>query len=243
MRPVAPAGIGYKVEGIHAVAAALAAGRVRRLIVERGRVPAALVEVTGSIPIESVDDLRDRAETSAPQGVIAECAPRRLHDLKTLAAGPPAPALVVLDHVEDPHNLGAVARSALAASASGLIVAARRSAPFGAAAFKAAAGALETLPVAIVNSVADALARLDELGVWSVGLDAGAAESLFACPLLTEPVAVVIGSEGGGLGRLVRQRVNKLVRIPMGPGVESLNASVSAALAMYEVRRVRGDTA
>ena len=240
---MAPAGIGHRVEGVHAVAAALAAGRVRRLIVEGGRVPAALAGLTGGITIESVDDLRDRAETSAPQGVIAECAPRPLHDLKTLAAGPSVPALVVLDHVEDPHNLGAVARSALAASATGLIVAARRSAPFGAAAFKAAAGALETLPVAIVNSVADALARLDELEVWSVGLDAGAAESLFGCPLLTEPVAVVIGSEGAGLSRLVRDRVSKLVHIPMGPGVESLNASVSAALALYEVGRVRGRVA
>ena len=106
-------------------------------------------------------------------------------------------------------------------------------------AFKAAAGALEHLPVAIVNSVADAVARLEELAVWTVGLDAGAEESVFECPLFSEAVAVVIGGEGGGLSRLVRDRVSKLVRIPMAPGVESLNASVSAALAMFEVTRVR----
>jgi 23S rRNA (guanosine2251-2'-O)-methyltransferase len=92
-----------------------------------------------------------------------------------------------------------------------------------------------------VNSVADAVARLEELGVWTVGLDAGAEESLFGCPLFSEPVAVVIGGEGGGLSHLVGERVSKLVHIPMAEGVESLNASVSAALAMYEVKRMRDE--
>jgi 23S rRNA (guanosine2251-2'-O)-methyltransferase len=195
--------------------------------------------MASGIPVSEVEDIRSMSETTAPQGVIAECEPIGLHPLKALVARTPRPALVVLDHVEDPHNLGAVARSAVAASATGLVVAARRAAPFGAAAFKAAAGALERLPVSVVNSVADAVARLEELGVWTVGLDASAEESLFGCPLFSEPVAIVIGGEGGGLGRLVRERVSKLVQIPMADGVESLNASVSAALAMYEVRRMR----
>ena len=125
---------------------------------------------------------------------------------------------------------------------SGLVVAARRSAPFGAAAFKAAAGALERLPVAVVNSVGDAVARLEELAVWTVGLDAGADESLFDLPLLSEPVAIVIGAEGAGLGRLVRDRVSKVVHIPMAPGMDSLNVSVSSALALFEVARVRASS-
>ncbi len=240
-QPVAPAGIGSRVEGVHAVAAALSSGRVRRLIVERGRSFDGLFDVDSSIPVSEVDDVRRIAETTAPQGVIAECEPLMPLSLKALVAGAERPSLVVLDHVEDPHNLGAVARSALAASATGLVVSARRAAPFGAAAFKAAAGALELLPVSVVNSVADAVSRLEELGVWTVGLEAGAEESLFECPLFSEAVAVVIGGEGGGLSRLVGERVSKLVHIPMAPGVESLNASVSAALAMYEVRRVRGN--
>ncbi|NNC92440.1 MAG: RNA methyltransferase [Acidimicrobiia bacterium] len=236
---MAPAGIGTKVEGLHAVSAALAAGRVRRLTIERGRNLDSLLAGAAGIPVTEVPDVRVISETTAPQGVIADCEPIAPHPLKALVARAQRPSLVVLDHVEDPHNLGAVVRSAVAASATGLVVAARRAAPFGAAAFKAAAGALEMLPVTVVNSVADAITRLEELGVWTVGLDADAGESLFECPLFTEPVAVVIGGEGGGLSHLVRERVSKLVHIPMAEGVESLNASVSAALAMYEVRRMR----
>lgn len=235
---MARAGIGNRVEGLHAVAAALAAGRVRHLTVERKRDLSSLGDV--SVPVSEVDDVRPLAETTAPQGVIADCEPILPVGLKELVASSASPAIIVLDHVGDPHNLGAVARSARAASATGLVVAARRAAPFGAAAFKAAAGALESLPVCIVNSVADAVTRLEQLGVWTVGLDAGAPEPLFGCELLTEPCAVVIGGEGTGLSRLVGERVSKRVHIPMAAGVESLNASVSAALAMYEVMRVRG---
>jgi 23S rRNA (guanosine2251-2'-O)-methyltransferase len=236
---VAPAGIGTRVEGIHAVAAALAAGRVRHLTIERGRNLESLLAAAAGIPVTEVPDVRPLSETTAPQGVIADCEAIVPHPLKALVARAQRPSLVVLDHVEDPHNLGAVVRSAVAASATGLVVAARRAAPFGAAAFKAAAGALELLPVTVVNSVADAVTRLEELSVWTVGLDADAEESVFECALFTEPVAVVIGGEGGGLSHLVRERVSKLVHIPMAEGVESLNASVSAALAMYEVRRMR----
>jgi len=236
---VARAGIGTRVEGLHAVTAALAAGRVRRLTIERGRNLDSLLAAAAGVPVTEVPDVRSLSETTAPQGVIAECEPIVAHPLKALVARAQRPSLIVLDHVEDPHNLGAVVRSAVAASATGLVVAARRAAPFGAAAFKAAAGALELLPVTVVNSVADAVTRLEELSVWTVGLDAEADESVFGCALFTEPVAVVIGGEGGGLSHLVRERVSKLVHIPMAEGVESLNASVSAALAMYEVRRMR----
>ena len=235
---MAAAGIGNRVEGLHAVAAALAAGRVRRLTIE-GRRRNSFGDLLSGVAVTVVDDVRPLAETSAPQGVIADCEPIQTRPLKALVARAHRPALVVLDHVEDPHNLGAVARSALAASATGLVVPARRTAPFGAAAFKSSAGALEHLPVAIVNSVAEAVSRLEDLAVWTVGLDMDGEDPLFGCQLFTEPTAVVIGGEGGGLSRLVRERVSKLVHIPLAPEVESLNASVAAALAMYEVMRVR----
>lgn len=239
---MAPPGIGSKVEGVHAVAAALAAGRVDRLTVERRRREALspVLEHASGVPISEVDDLTGVADTLAPQGIVAYCRAIPARSLDQLVDETDRPALVVLDHVEDPHNLGAVARSALAAGASGMVVAARRSAPLGATAFKAAVGALEHLPVSVVNSVPDAIARLEDRGVWTVGLDSAADESLFGCPLLEEPVAIVLGGEGSGLSRLAAKRVSKLVAIPMAPGVESLNVSVAAALALYEVSRVRG---
>ena len=239
-----PAGIGDRVEGVHAVSAALNSGRVNQLIVER-RPSKAVDDLLGSVagvPVREVDDLRQISITAVPQGIVAECRPIETKALKDLVAAGGIPALVVLDHVEDPQNVGAVARSALAAGSSGLVVSGRRAAPLGATVFKAAAGALETLPVALVNSIADAVQRLEELEVWTVGLDGTAEESLFGCPLFDQPVAIVVGSEGGGLSRLVSERVSKLVAIPLASPVESLNASVAAALAMFEVARVRQES-
>lgn len=236
---MAPAGYGSRVEGVHAVAAALAAGRVRKLYVERGRrdrLHDLLADVNDDL-VRFVDDVRSLADTDAPQGVVADC--RRIDPvtLEELATG--EPAILVLDHVEDPHNVGAAARSARAAGITAMLVSARRAAPLSAAAFKAAAGALETLPVSIVNSIPEALSRLKANDVWIVGLDASGDQSLFGLDLLTEPVAVVVGSEGSGLAELTRKRCDLVARIPMAEGTESLNASVSAALASFEIMRVR----
>jgi 23S rRNA (guanosine2251-2'-O)-methyltransferase len=180
------------------------------------------------------------AETEAPQGVIAECAPILPANLDDLAG--PGAGLVVLDHIEDPHNVGAIGRSALAAGMTGMVVSSRRAAPLSATAFRSAAGALETLPVAVVGSIPEALSRLKSGDVWIVGLDAGSATSLFGLAVLTEPVAVVVGAEGSGLSALVGKRCDVLASIPMAPGTESLNASVSAALACFEVLRVRSQS-
>jgi 23S rRNA (guanosine2251-2'-O)-methyltransferase len=120
-----------------------------------------------------------------------------------------------------------------------MVVSARRAAPLSAAAFKAAAGALEHLPIAIVNSIPEAMSRLKDNGVWIVGLDSGGDQDIFGLDLLTEPVAVVVGSEGSGLAELTRKRCDMLARIPMATETESLNASVSAALASFEIMRVR----
>ena len=145
----------------------------------------------------------------------------------------------LLDHLLDPHNIGAIARSALAAGATGLVVPARRTAPLGPTAFKTAAGALERLRVSVRSSTADVVKRLKRLDVWTLGLTATGPEQLFEHRLLAEPVAIIVGGEGRGLGRLVEDRVDVRVRIPMSTESESLNASVAAALAVFEVARVR----
>ncbi|HUG08110.1 MAG TPA: 23S rRNA (guanosine(2251)-2'-O)-methyltransferase RlmB [Acidimicrobiia bacterium] len=239
---MAPAGYGDKVEGIHAVTAALAAGRVSELYVERSRRSrmAPILEALDEPNVQYVDDVRPMADTDAPQGVVARCRPIQPVTLESLA-GEDA-AILVLDHIEDPHNVGAAARSARAAGLGGMVVSSRRAAPLSSTAFKAAAGALERLPVAVVGSIPEALSHLKDLGVWIVGLDAEGEQSLFGLDLFTEPVAVVIGSEGSGLAELTRKRCDLLVSIPMAAGTESLNASVSAALASFEIMRARTAT-
>lgn len=241
---MAHAGTGRRVEGSHAVAAALRAGRVVRLSVERGRANAgaapiiALAESVG-VPIEFVADVRPLADTTAPQGVVAEARPLPLRTLDELVAVTDPPSVLVLDRVQDARNVGAVARSALAAGIGGLVVAERRAAPLSAGAFKSAAGALELLGVAMVGSIADAVRELAHLGLWTVGLEGAAPQSLFGMDLLAEPVALVVGAEGTGLSRLVRERVEVLASIPMSPGIESLNVSAAATLAVFEIARAR----
>lgn len=238
---MAPTGFGDRVEGAHAVSAAVAAGRVTRLWVEEGRLHRAEIRrVVDSLDpgtVSVVKDVRPRAETAAPQGLVAECRPLLTVGLEAMVG--PGAAVAVLDHVEDPQNLGAIARSAAASGMTGVVVSGRRAAPLSAAAFKAAAGALERLPVAVVGSIPESLSRLKDKGLWAVGLAASAPTPLFGLDLLGEPVAVVIGAEGEGLSRLTEQRCDVLASIPMSDAAESLNASVSAALAFFEVRRVR----
>jgi 23S rRNA (guanosine2251-2'-O)-methyltransferase len=227
------------------VAAAVAAGRVTRLVVEAPRLR--FPEIAGlvarareqGVVVEIVDDVRPVAATDAPQGVVADARPIPWADLEEAVARTAPPALVVLDHLQDARNVGAIVRSAAAAGIRSLVVPTRRAAPLDATAFKAAAGAFEQMTVAGVSSVADAVARLRDAGVWAVGLDAAADRSLFGLDLLAEPVALVIGAEGTGLSRLVRDRLDVIASIPLAPGVESLNASVAAALAVFEVARVR----
>ncbi len=245
---MASAGIGDSLEGFHAVRAALDAGRVTSLVVESSRVRrdeyAELLEdaAAAGIGIRHVDDVRELASTSAPQGLIAKARPLSLASLdQAIAASDPA-ALLVLDHLEDPRNVGAIARSMLGAGVRALVIPERRSAPLGATAFKAAAGAFEELAVVQVKSTADAMRRMRKLGVWLVGLDAGGERSLFDCDLLTEPVAIVVGAEGKGLSRLAGDLLDLTVSIPIRPEVESLNASVAASLAVFEVSRARATT-
>jgi 23S rRNA (guanosine2251-2'-O)-methyltransferase len=149
-----------------------------------------------------------------------------------------ADVLVVLDEVTDPHNLGAVARSALAAGAGGLVVPRHRSAHVTPAAVKSSAGILELLPVAQVTNVVSFLLRARDHGFWVYGAAGEAAASYLATDL-TGRIVLVLGAEGRGLRPLVAKTCDALVSIPMDPAVESLNVSVAAALLLYEARRQR----
>jgi 23S rRNA (guanosine2251-2'-O)-methyltransferase len=252
LKPSAGLG-GTQVEGRQAVRELLRAGRrgVRQLYVaEGGRAGGsdALAEILDLAAVAGVtvrNVSRDRidamAGTEAPQGVVAIAAPVRdctLEDLVRVAS----PFLVVLDGVTDPHNLGAVMRTALCAGATGIVIGRHRSASLTPAAVKAAAGAVEHLPVATVAGVPAALMSLHEAGVWTVGLDSDGTASLWDLTVATEPVALVLGAEGRGLSSLTRSRCELLTSIPLAGPLESLNVSAAAALACFEVARRRGGT-
>ncbi|MFI6602764.1 23S rRNA (guanosine(2251)-2'-O)-methyltransferase RlmB [Nonomuraea sp. NPDC050536] len=150
-----------------------------------------------------------------------------------------SPLIVALDGVTDPRNLGAIARSATAFGAHGLLIPARRSAGVTGGAWKTSAGTLANLRVARAANLTAALREYREEGLFVIGLDGEATVDLENAGLLTEPLVVVIGSEGKGLSRLVREHCDALVRIPMHAAAESLNAGVAAGVALYEVARHR----
>ena len=185
--------------------------------------------------------LEAEARTDAPQGVLAKAAPLEEFDLDELAAPRGhVPFLVALDGVTDPGNLGAVLRSAECAGATGIILPKHRAVHVTPTVAKAAAGAIEHLPIALVGGMAAALARCRELGLWVVGLDGVSDKTLFELPELgSEPVVLVLGSEGDGLSRLVRQRCDVVVAIPMHGRLASLNVAAAGALALFEVARLR----
>ena len=240
------------IEGRRPVLEALRAGRaVDRILLASGVGRAAVADLLElarqrGVPVESVPRTVVDAEaaTGAHQGILAVVAPIEPIDLTELLALPLAgrepPFFLAMDGIEDPHNLGALARSAEGAGCHGVIVPRHRSAPLSAVAVKSSAGALQHLPVAEVPNLPRAVERLRDSGVWCIGLTGDAEASLFDLELADEPVCVVVGGEGAGLHRLVREACDVLVRIPMAGRVESLNASVAGALAMFEVRRRRG---
>jgi 23S rRNA (guanosine2251-2'-O)-methyltransferase len=205
-----------------------------------------LAELRG-IPIRRVPRGKIDAEagTEAPQGVLARADPVAALELDQLLRrdpGGPPPFLIVLDGVTDPHNLGAVMRTALGAGATGLVVGRHRAAHLSPTAVKAAAGAVEHLPVALVTGVPAALADLKAAGVWTVGLDAEGPGTVWDLDVATEAVALVLGAEGRGLSRLSRQRCDLAVGIPLAGPLGSLNVSAAAAVACFEVARRRGST-
>ena len=174
------------------------------------------------------------------QGVVAEVDPFPYVDPASLLASPQS-LLVALDQVQDPHNLGAVCRSAEAAGATGVVVPRRRAATVTAAACKASAGALEHLPVARVTNLAEWLREAKEAGAWVYGAQAGA-QTPYAQADLTGKLVLVLGSEGRGLRRLVAERCDLVVSIPLAGRVASLNVAAAAAVLLFEAARQRGAT-
>jgi 23S rRNA (guanosine2251-2'-O)-methyltransferase len=186
-------------------------------------------------------DILDRdSRRGVHQGVVADVedvtTSWTIEDLVRHADGPAL--VIVLDGIEDPHNLGAILRTADAAGAHGVVLQHRRSAALEGAAAKAAAGALAHVRIAEVVNVARAVEELKEAGVWTVGL-AGEAPTQYDAIDFTVPTAVVLGAEGSGLRRLVRARCDYLASIPMQGHVSSLNVSVAAGVTLFEAVRQR----
>jgi 23S rRNA (guanosine2251-2'-O)-methyltransferase len=233
------------VYGLNAVAEALRAGRVRRVrVAARGdkRIDQILAAAAAQqVAVERVDRaLLDRlARHGAHQGVVADADAARDYSVADLAdaAGSP-PLIVVLDGIEDPHNVGAILRTADASGVSGVIRQSRHAAALDGVVGKASAGALAVVRIATVVNIARALEELKEADVWTVGL-AGEAADAYTDVDWTLPTAVVLGAEGVGLRRLVRERCDRIVRIPMHGAVQSLNVSVAAGVVVYEAIRQR----
>jgi len=236
--------------GINAVTEALRAGRVVSLRAGRRKDQRlqqllALAEHS-SVPVRRVSDeeLDRESGGSSHQGVVADVSDRTIYELDDLirdaAAAPPA-LLVVLDGVEDPHNFGAVLRSVDAAGAHGVIRQTRHSAPLSGAASKASAGALAHVRIADVVNVARAIEELKEAGIWTVALASDASETYDKMDF-TLPTAIVLGGEGSGVRRLVRERCDIVAAIPMKGHVDSLNVSVAAGVVLFEAVRQRRAT-
>ena len=206
-----------------------------------------ILELADALRVPVLDVSRKKldaqARSEAPQGVLAKAQPLAEADLDALArkaSGGPPPFLVAVDGVTDPGNLGALLRSAEAAGATGVVLHRHRAVHVTPTVAKAAAGAIEYLPIAVVPGLPAALQRASQLGCWIVGLDDGADRSLFDLDDLgREPVVLVLGAEGPGLSRLVRARCDLLAAIPMRGHIGSLNVSAAAALACFEVARHR----
>jgi 23S rRNA (guanosine2251-2'-O)-methyltransferase len=183
-------------------------------------------------------ELSEAARTRDHQGVLAWCEPYRYADAWELASGTERPLLVCLDQVTDPHNLGAVCRSAEGAGASGLVVPAHGAATITPAVARASAGAIEHLGIAVVSNLARYLAEVKSDRLWVFGA-AGDAQTAMWDADLSGGVAFVLGAEGRGLRPLVRRTCDVLVSIPLAGEVESLNVSVAAAVLLYEAARQR----
>ena len=258
-RPIArgqaiPRGLGGdQVEGRQAVRELLLAGkrRVREVMVaedqDNNDTLQDIVDLAldMKIPVREVTrtKLFSVARTESPQGVLARADELDDYDLLDLAKGKGAngspPFLLAMDGVTDPGNLGALLRSAECAGVTGIVLPKHRAVHITPTVTKSAAGAVEYLPMALVGGLPNALSELRAAGVWVVGLDMGGDTDLFNLTVADEPVCLVMGAEGKGLSRLVRERCDAVASIPLMGDLASLNVSAAGALACYEVTRRR----
>ena len=238
------------IEGRNAVIEALRAGTaIDKIYLAKGETDAALGHIASAarskgVVVVDVDrrKLDYMSRTRAHQGVIAMAAVREYASVEDILAraeerGEP-PLIVVCDELSDPHNLGAVIRTAECAGAHGVIIPKRRSAGLTAVVAKTSAGAVSHLPVARVANLPSLLKELKKAGIWVFGADAAGTVPLYEADL-KGPAAIVIGSEGSGMSRLVAETCDVLVRIPMKGKLNSLNASAAAAILLYEAVRQR----
>ena len=238
------------IEGRNAVIEALRAGTaIDKIYLAKGETDKTLGHIASrareaGVVVVEADRRKLDAMSRTHQGVIALAAVREYVSVQSIldaaaAKGEP-PLLVVCDEISDPHNLGAILRTAECAGAHGLIIPKRRSAGLTAIVGKTSAGAVSYLPVARVANLTSVLKDLKKQGVWIFGTAAGASTNLYSADL-KGPAAIVIGSEGDGMSRLVAENCDFLVSIPMKGHISSLNASAAAAILLYEaVRQRRG---
>ena len=238
------------IEGRNAVIEALRAGvTIDKIYIMKGETDATLGHIASSarekgVVVVDADrrKLDGMSRTHSHQGVIALAAVREYASVEDILAGArekgEAPLIVVCDELSDPHNLGAVIRTAECAGAHGVIIPKRRSAGLTAIVAKTSAGAVSHLPVARVPNIPSLLKQLKQEGVWVFGTAADGNTTLYNADL-KGPAAIVIGSEGDGMGRLVGEQCDFRVSIPMKGHINSLNASAAAAILLYEAVRQR----
>jgi len=240
-----------KLTGIHAVKEALEARRaIDRIAIAKGRQDTRIEEIVQlacqqGVPVRFEDrgQLDRLAQSRDHQGVVALVAARAAATLEEILANAnghhgQTGLIVLLDGVEDPHNLGAIVRTALAAGADGVVIPERRAAGLTDAVARASAGALAHLPVAKVSNLAGAMKELKEAGYWLVGLDENA-EKDYTEVDYTPQVGIVLGGEGQGLHELTRKRCDFVVSLPTTGPVKSLNVSVAAGVVLFEALRQR----
>ncbi len=238
-----------KIIGRNPVMEAIRSGRaIDKLLIKKGSYEGAIVPIikqakARGIVIQETErqKLDALAEGGNHQGVIAFAATHAYTSLEeilsTCAAQKKEPFLIICDKVTDPHNLGSILRTANCVGADGVIIPKRSSAGLNAVVAKTSAGAVEYTPVAKVTNITQTLGQLKEKGIWVAGADMDG-EDMYQANL-TGAIALVVGSEGEGISRLVREKCDFLVRIPMFGQINSLNASVAAAVLMYEISRQR----
>ncbi len=234
--------------GINAVSEALKASpeKIERICVERGQKNSRIQEIVKlareshvQISFEERSWLDRKAEGSRHQGVLCYAAEMETFDSEEILAQAKSPGLlIILDGIEDPHNLGAILRSAEAAGADGVFLPQHRSASLSATVVKASAGAASHIKLARITNIAQLIESLKEKGYWIAGLDAAADQPIWKIDL-TGPIALILGSEGSGMHRLVRQKCDFLASLPISGKVSSYNVSVAAGIALYEVLRQR----
>ncbi len=238
-----------QLEGRNAVLEVLKSGRdIEKILVQKGNVEGTIRRIVGMAKENGVvvqetakQKLDEMSQTKNHQGVIAivsEHEYAEVEDILALAAERnEKPFIIILDNITDPHNLGAVIRTAECAGAHGVIIPKRRSVGLTAVVGKTSAGAIEYMPVARVTNISRTIEDLKKQGIWVACADIGGDDCFDAA--LDGPIAIVIGSEGDGVSRLVKEKCDFVVSLPMYGKISSLNASVAAALLMYEVVRQR----